>query len=342
MRSAGGAGRLGWASSAADVLRAAASLRLTVLLLLVLVAGALAVTGDAELAGTWVLSVPLAALAINLAAAIATNGVFRRQLPLLLFHLALIALLLLAALSRLMVLHGRAEVTSGTPFHGLMQVDAGPWHIGALDQVMFVSEGFEIEYLPGPQTDLLRSRLRWRDEAGREQVGLAERNRPITLHGYRIAPSSNKGFAPVLRWQRNGGASVVASVHLPPYPAQALKQSVTWRPDGAQEELWIHLDVADDLIPRDRRSQFRLPDRQTLVVRVGGHRFELDPGESLEVAGGRLEYRELRTWMGYTFFHDWTIPWMLAACVIAVISLSWHFWRKYAATPWNREAGIGT
>ena len=337
MTRAGGVGHLKWNNSAVGLLRSTASLRLTVVLLLVLVASALAVADDAALAGTWVLSLPLAALAINLMAAVATNGVFRKSLPLLTFHLALIAILVLAALGQLMVLHGRAEVTSGTAFQGLIHVEAGPWHIGALDKVEFVSEGFEIDYLPGPQTDLLRSRIRWRDGKGDEQLGVAERNRPIKLHGYRIAPTSNKGFAPVFGWRRDGASPVVAAVHLPAYPSNALAQSLTWTPDGAKEELWIHLNVADDLIPRDRRSQFRLPDRQTLVVRVGDRRYEINPGESLAVVGGRLEYRELRTWMGYTFFHDWTIPWMLAACALAVASLAAHFWRKFASAPWDSD-----
>jgi cytochrome c biogenesis protein len=41
--------------------------------------------------------------------------------------------------------------------------------------------------------------------------------------------------------------------------------------------------------------------------------------------------------MGYLVFYDWTIPWMLSACVVAVLSMGWHFWRKFAAKPWNRE-----
>ena len=41
--------------------------------------------------------------------------------------------------------------------------------------------------------------------------------------------------------------------------------------------------------------------------------------------------------MGYRIFYDWTIPWMLAACAIAVLSMAWHFAGKFASNPWNRE-----
>ena len=30
------------------------------------------------------------------------------------------------------------------------------------------------------------------------------------------------------------------------------------------------------------------------------------------------------------------IPWLLAACVLAISSLGWHFWGKFAAKPWMR------
>ena len=66
-------------------------------------------------------------------------------------------------------------------------------------------------------------------------------------------------------------------------------------------------------------------------------RYELHPGQSLDLAGGRLTYKELRTWMGYTVFYDWTLPWLFAAGLIAVLSLGWHYWRKFATRPWLEE-----
>jgi cytochrome c biogenesis protein len=28
------------------------------------------------------------------------------------------------------------------------------------------------------------------------------------------------------------------------------------------------------------------------------------------------------------------MPWLLAACIVAVVSLAWHLWRKFSARPW--------
>jgi len=50
--------------------------------------------------------------------------------------------------------------------------------------------------------------------------------------------------------------------------------------------------------------------------------------------GGVLLYDSLTIWMGYTVFYDWTISWLFAASIVAVLSLAWFFWQKFAARPW--------
>lgn len=283
------------------------------------------------------LALPLLLLAVNLIAAVATNGVFRRQLPLLVFHLALIALVLLAAVGRLSYLNGIAEVTEGSAFSGLRQKESGPLHWGRLDLVQFFNDGFDISYMPGPVLDRNLNRLRWQDATGQEQLTVVEDNQPLIMKGYRIYPTANKGFAPLFVWQPHGGSPILGAVHLPSFPANATSQAQTWRPQGSQADLWVMLLVDENLIPADRPSRFRLPDDRRIVLRHRDVRYELQPGERVNLPDGTLEYRELRTWMGYRVFYDWTIPWMLAACAVAVLSMSWHFWSKFASKPWTEE-----
>lgn len=283
------------------------------------------------------LALPLLLLAVNLIAAVATNGVFRKQMALLVFHLALIALVLLAAAGRLTYLKGTAEITEGAGFTGLKSRDAGPLHIDRLDRVHFVNDGFDIHYMAGPVLDSIVNRLRWQDGQGAERSGEIALNKPLILFGYRIYPTSNKGFAPLFLWRPEAHEPLLAAVHLPSYPANATNQAQTWRPAGSRDDIWIMLDIEEGLIAADKPSHFRLPQQQKLIVRQGQARWELQPGEQVALPGGVLEYRELRSWMGYRFFYDWTIPWMIAACAVAVLSLSWHFWTKFAARPWNKE-----
>lgn len=318
------------------LIRALASLKFTPVGLALLGAAAVAIYKFDHGAAPW-LAVPLLLLAVNLIAAVATNGVFRKQMPLLVFHLALIVLVLLAATGRLTYLKGNAEVTEGAAFAGLSDVDAGPLHGGRLDEVHFVNEGFDIEYMTGPVLDRIINRVRWQDSAGAERVAEIGHNIPLTIFGYRIYPTSNKGFAPIFVWHPSGGTPVLAAVHLPSYPANASGQALAWRPSPEAEEMWVMLDIKEVLIPEDKPSNFRLPSSQRIVLRQGQMRTEMQPGERVALPGGVLEYQGLRTWMGYRFYYDWTIPWMLAACAVGVVSLSWHFWRKFAATPWNRD-----
>jgi cytochrome c biogenesis protein ResB len=313
---------------------ALASVKFTPVGLVLLGVASVAVYKFDHSATPW-LAAPLLLLAVNLIAAVATNGVFRRQLPLLIFHLALIALVLLAAAGRLSYLKGTAEVTEGTALEGLTSQESGPLHWGRLAQLNFINEGFDINYLAGPVLDRNVNRVRWQDAAGQEQTGLIEDNKPLILFGYRIYPTPNKGFAPLFVWQPQGGAPVLGAVHLPSFPVNASSQAQTWRPAGSQADLWVMLPVDEQLIPADRPSRFRLPDEHKIVLRHQNQRYELQPGERLTLPDGTLEYRELRTWMGFRVFYDWTIPWMLAACAVAVLSMAWHFGRKFASVPWN-------
>lgn len=311
-----------------------ASLRLTLVGIVLLGATSVAVYQMEQSATFW-LSAPLLLLTVNLLAAVASNGVFRQQLPLLVFHLALVVLVLLAAVGRLTYLKGTAEVTEGAVFSGLGKAEKGPLHAGQLDAVSFINDGFEIHYLPGPIRDTTVNRVRWIDEQGREQAGNIADNSPLSIFGYRFYPTGNKGFAPILRWQPSLGEQVLGAVHLPSYPANATGQARDWQPSGSKNPIWVMLDVPGDLIPADKSSRFMLPEEQKLILRYLDSRWELRPGEKVTLPDGVVEYQALRTWMGYTVFYDWTIPWLLSACVAAVLSLAWHFWSKFAARPWD-------
>ena len=330
-RGAGGLRSVAWAA-----LERLASLKLTPVFLALLGVSILSAYRQ-EGRTTWMVAVPLALLALNLVAAVATNGVFRRQSALLVFHLALIALLLLLAAGRLTYLKGHAELTDGEEFDGrLTSVEAGPWHSGRLDRVRFASEGFRIEYAPGVKRGPTRNAVRYVDEDGAAQQGVIGDNEALILHGYRFYTSPNKGFAPIFLWRpAAGGGALLGSVHLPSYPINEYRQSLEWQPPGSRSRVWVMLQFDEVILDPQASSEFRLPSRHTLVVRVGEQRHELRPGDSLTLPDGILTYEGLRAWMGYNVFYDWTIPWLFAASFMAVASLAWHFWRKFAAKPWD-------
>ena len=277
------------------------------------------------------LALPFALLALNLAAAVATNGVFRRQTPLLIFHVALLVIVLLAAVSRLTYLNGRAEVLEGEPFTGeLVEVDAGAFHPWRLERAAFINRGFTVEYREGLRRGPTRNRVEWIGEDGRQQIAVIGDTEPLRLAGYRFYTTPNKGFAPTFVWQPAGGRPVRGAVHLPSYPLNDFRQAREWTLPGLPETAWVMLKLDGPLIDPARAGDFRLPDDDRVVLRVGDRRAVLRPGERLDLPEGSLMYTGLRTWMGYSISFDWTAPWMLASALLALASLGWHYMVRFS------------
>ena len=279
------------------------------------------------------LAVALAALAANLVAALVVHPAFRRQLPLLVAHLALLALVVLVALSRLLSLDGRFELTQGVPFDGaLIDARAGALHRADLAPLALRHDGFEIDYAPGRKRNATRNTVHWRDGDGRPQSAVIGDHRPLVVEGFRIYTSPNKGFAPLLTWKPVQGAPVTGAVHLPSYPMHELKQSREWLlPDG--REVWVQLAFDENLIDPAAAARFRLPSDHRLVVRAGTQRAALQPGASVELPGGTLVYEGLRTWMGYRVTRDPTLPWLLAAALLSAFAFAWHYVAAFRAAP---------
>jgi len=318
------------------LLMALASLRLTLVsltLLLVAVVYLYDYAGEAD--ATLPLVLPLSLLSINLLAAIVTNKAFRRQMPLLLFHLALLAIILLVAIGRMTYLRATTEVVSGGKHLSMERVEAGPWHRGAKDTLSFENLGFNIAYKPGLRRDATVNRVRWRDENGIPHTTEIGDQVPLVLDGYRIYTSSNKGFAAVFRWEPGQGEAELGSVNFPGYPLHSDDQATVWR--LAAEDVRVRLNIRGQLIDPEAASSFRLPGEHDVTLETPWRVATLKPGESVLIPAGRVVYVGLTTWMGYKIFYDWTMPWLLAACVLAVLALGWHFWQKFAVRPWQAE-----
>lgn len=269
-------------------------------------------------------AVPLALLGVNLAASLATHPAFRVRTALLAFHLALLAIAVLAAAGRATSLAGRFELLEGAAFDGvLLDGERGPLHRDRLAAASFVNGGFTIDYAPGMKRGRTRNAVAWRDDGGAPRSATIGDQRPLVLHGYRFYTTPNKGFAPLLRWRAPGAAEVVGAVHLPSWPAHEHAQAAQWQLPGG-ETVWVMLKIDEALLDERAAGAFRTPQAHRLVVRVGERRAELRPGERLALPGGELGYDGLRTWMGYRVAYDPTLPWLLASGVVAVLALGGH------------------
>jgi hypothetical protein len=296
------------------------SLRSTLALLVLLGAVVLA-----QPTALW-LGLVFAALGVNLLAALAVHPLLRRQLPLLVFHLALLSLVLLVGAGRLTKLDGRFELLQGVPFDGrLIDQETGALYRSDMQGWQLRNEGFTIDYAPGRRRGATRNTVAWSDADGTAQRAVIGDHRPLVIGAHRLYTTSNKGFAPLLRWLPAQGEPVLGAVHLPSYPMNELRQSREWTlPDG--RAVWLQLQFDErKLIAPDTAAQFRLPEVHRLVLRLGETRAELAPGQAWRIDGGTLVYEGLRPWMGYRVSHDPTLPWLLAAALTAALSLAWHY-----------------
>lgn len=320
------------------MLKIFASLRVTLISLVVLIGvswWSYGAPAGSEAGVEWPLVATLAVLSLNLLAAIAVNRAFRAQLPLLIFHLALLALVILVLASRLTYLQGVTEVASGTAFTGLTSRQAGPFHSGAIDKVDFTSLGFTITYLPGLKRDKTLNRAQVRTEGGLTRAVEFGDQEPLVVNGYRFYTSGNKGFSAILRWVPEQGDEQVGTVNFPGYPLYAAKQTSVWR--IGPQEIQLTLNLQELLIDTARKDEFRMPKRHSITADLGWRAVTLEPGQSFRLPAGELSYLGLTTWMGYSVFYDWTMPWLLAACTLAVLALGWHFWSKFSVRPWQAE-----
>lgn len=285
----------------------------------------------------WLLAPPLALLAANLAGAVSTHATFRAHSALLLFHLALLAIVALAAAGSLTYLKGAVELSDGEEFAGaLTRRESGPLHGNAIERVAFENLGFTVHYQPGLRRAHTRNRVAFVDASGVRRETVIGDDTPLVVSGYRIYTTPNKGFAPDLVWAPAlGGPAMRGTIHLPSFPAQLTRQELEWTPPGAAQTLSARLEIEERIVDLENPWVLRPPRRHALAIVAGRERVVLRPGESHRFAEGTLHYAGLRTWMGYSVFYDWTVPWMLAACALAAGALGWHYVARFRRDPWQ-------
>lgn len=277
--------------------------------------------------GAWLIAGPLTLLAVNLAAALAWRARLRRG-GLGLFHVCLLACMLLIAWGRLTHLDGRLSIADGQEFDsGALEMTAqGPWHGDGMRRIAFRQGPFTVTYAPGVRREHTRSLVAVGAGTAAAWQVIGD-DTPLKIDGYRFYTTSNKGFAPVLTWTRPGAAPVTGAVMLPSYPVNHWQQAHEWQaPGGGAWKFWLQLPEVPE------NTAWVLDPARTegavLVAESGGHRFELRPGEEIRSERGTLRYQWLSGWIGYRIFYDPTILPLLALSILGVAGLAWHLWAR--------------
>ncbi len=302
-------------------LRLAASIR-TTLVGLVLLAVAVLWTrlGDAA-AVNWLMEASLALLGVNLCAALASNRRFREAPALLAFHVCLALLVGLALWGRLTAFQGRVELADGQAFDpALVQVvHEGRWHDpDRLRQIDFTQRDFAVHY---GAPHLRRATVSRVQIDGR--IETADDIRPLRRAGYSLYPTANKGFAILLSWTDAYGHTVHGAVNLPSYPLNEWNQRNEFRlPDDTTMHVILHPHARVPASgPWTLDSSWAAGE---IEVEADAVRAYLAPGESLALARGTVRFDAVTTWMGYAVYRDEALPWLFATALAGVIALAWH------------------
>ncbi len=320
------------------VLKKLASLRLTMVGLAALIANSVAISQWPDEALPWVV-LPLSLLAVNLFAALLVRHVFRHQSALLLFHVGLLAVLLLVAAGVLMRFDGSVEVVEGTAFAASAVTSRGSgWlHPDRLQRVRFEQGPMEVRYLGGLQRDTTHSRVVVTTPDGHEIRRDVGDRQGFTSHGYRFKTTFNKGYSVLLLWRDEQGRERLGAVNFPSYPKFDWKQVNDWiTPAGETLTLELHLaERAPENGPWTLRSHdvdftMSIEDGRTSGRAVGA-------GQSIAVSGGEITPVDLRLWMGYRIDYNPLLPWLIAAAFLSLGALAVHMAQKFS-TPRVTEA----
>ena len=329
-------------SAMRPIVKALASMKLTLVGLAALIANSFAVSQWPEVAIPW-LVLPLSVLAINLFAALLVRHAFRQQAALLLFHVGLLGVLLLVAANVLMRFDGSVEVVEGTAFDVAVVTDRGRgWlHPDRLDRVDFSQGPLEVHYLSGLERDTTRSRVvvTQRDGIAIER-DIGDRL-GFTSHGYRFMTTHNKGYSLLVLWREAGGRETFGVVNFPSYPRFDWKQVNDWT-TPAGETLTLELKLADR-VPEEGPWTLRSRGVDYEVGIAGGPRTEktIGPGQSLALAGGEITIVDLRLWMGYRIDYNPLLPWLLTAAFLSLGALAVHMAQKFGTARATSVAPVG-
>lgn len=313
------------------MLKTLASPRLTVLFFLLMAGAALWASQGAENITAVVLA-PLLLLLLNLGAAIIGNARFRADLPLLVFHLALLLLLGLLAAARLTYFEGALTLSADTDFDGeFVREERGMLHGDGARRLRFGNEGFTENYPARGQYHMTYNLVRWSDAEGRPRLAEIGDDRPLVIDGYRIYATRQRGFSPVFAWVPADGAEQLGTIQLldrgetvgsDDFPSG----STVTLPGGTQA--WVQLRLQGAPEKKEQRADLGAAEvKHHVVLRVGSERHELQTGDSVALPGGRLHYVKLGSWMGYRVTYDPTKPWLIATTLVGILALVWFYSR---------------
>jgi hypothetical protein len=282
------------------------------------------------------IALPVIVLTLNLMAAIVYQAAFRRDISLLIFHLALAMLLPVALYGSLAGFTARFELPEGADFsHELLTVtERGFLHPYSLERLSLRLLVMDASYIPGKRAQRVRARVL---VDGEERV-IAE-HLPLIWNEYRLYVTKNIGFSGHFVFSSDQGQSLYG-VNFPWLAGNELRQANEI--DAFGEPFWLKLEGVETLLQTEMQSVDFVPPADAYVVfRQDGRRVALRPGERVAVNGGSLLFVGIGGWQGFEIIYDPAKRLLLAIGLILCLAMGWYFYRRFGRYDWETKPPQG-
>ena len=266
-------------------------------------------------------------LLINLVCAILVKEKIRSNAALLIFHLSLLTLMCLVIASRLTYMKGWLQVNEGETFSEMTGIlRQGIWYPETLNENAFKQLHYKTLIEDGGRT-ATQSYLALPNI---KEPFIIRDQTPLKLGAYQFTLSSHIGYSIIFNWL-SGFNHYQGHVLLPPYSRYSiLSQKWTIPNSDITVELLLDMDTETSM-----QGSFKMPTEYQLVISHKKEKITLKTGESHSFEQGQLTFLGLKRWIGYDVFYDWTIPWLLVTCLLAIGSLGVFLWGKNTHKAWD-------
>ena len=273
-------------------------------------------------------------LVVNLVFAILVREKIKSSPFLLLFHIALLLMLLAIGFSRLTYFKGWVEISPNMPItEPTGVISKGPWHPNAFKNTRVTLAGFSARYAADGRYQATDSLLL---VGAKEKRVFVSDAKTANILGYQFTRSFNIGFALSFVWMANDGTLVQGLSHFPSMTAYPETQGLELDLPLLQKPLWVGLDVQSDRLSYFS-PEFRVPKAYRFELMASNGRHDVRVGETVDLPEGAIKIMALVPWVGYELYYDPSIYFLLFSALIGVFALAVFLWQRQTTSSWILE-----
>ncbi len=259
---------------------------------------------------------------------------FISQPLMLVFHLGLLFTLGAMLIAPNFRATGYFELAEGQTLHDhLIFFEGGHFADSPPTDWSLTQETIHVEYQYGNIGKAIHTQLFDQQQGQTVAIGFMQ---AATIHGYRIEPTGNMGYAAVFTFTDLQGKQTRGVVNFPGYPTQKLQTNPFKTPNGK----WTNATLEMEQWPYQDHTAWTLaiPASARIKLKAEQNRFVLKPGEIHKLPSGQLKLDKISRWLGYKLSRDPLAPMIFFSSLLSCLSLALYYLRtqKIEIVKWYR------